>query len=104
MTLGRYFTLKYPLYFILMVGVINTIQRARQEELITELEGELEATQSKLQNREKELEMWKDRVRRFTEVSFGSGSGSGAPTALILDYYSQRLFCSKNCLYESVFF
>ncbi|XP_073389128.1 uncharacterized protein [Physcomitrium patens] len=59
-----------------LTRLLRKLQRARQEELITELEGELEATQSKLQNREKELEMWKDRVRRFTEVSFGSGSGS----------------------------
>lgn len=50
-------------------------QTARQEELITELEEDLEAALTKVQIREKELEVWKDRVRRLTEGSFVSASG-----------------------------
>ncbi|CAK9881960.1 unnamed protein product, partial [Sphagnum jensenii] len=41
----------------------------RQEELITELEEELETAQTQLKDKEEELEMWKDCVRRLTEVS-----------------------------------
>lgn len=62
------------------------IQATRQEELITELEEDLEAANSKLQSRETELELWKDRVKRLTELSFGSAPG--VPPALFMsDFY-----------------
>lgn len=64
-----------PLCFIVMVEIIDDIQTARQDELITELEEDLEESQSKLRLMEKELEMWKDKVRRLTEASFAPGSG-----------------------------
>ena len=60
---------------MLMVGVFGEIQTARQEELITELEEDLEAALSKLRIRDKELEVWKDRSRRLSEGSVVPASG-----------------------------
>lgn len=40
------------------------------------MEEELEAVKTQLQSKERELELWKDRVQRMTEVSLASASGS----------------------------
>jgi len=74
------------LCFILIIRFIDVIQATRQEELITELEEDLEAAKSKLQSREKELELWKDRVKRLTVLALGSASG--VPPALFLSGFN----------------
>lgn len=51
-------------------------QATRQEELLTQLEEELEGVQSKLQSKEEELEVWKDRVRQLMEGSLTSTPGT----------------------------
>lgn len=71
-----------------MAGVFRENQTARQEELITELEEDLEAALSKLHIQGKELEVWKDRVRRLTEGSLVHASGI-PPIPHIFDYHSQ---------------
>ncbi|KAG0620219.1 hypothetical protein M758_4G198900 [Ceratodon purpureus] len=64
-----------------LTRLLRKLQTARQEELITELEEDLEAALTKVQIREKELEVWKDRVRRLTEGSFVSASGDPSLTS-----------------------
>jgi hypothetical protein len=73
---------------MLMVGVLGENQTARQEVLINELEEDLEAALSKLQSKEKELEVWKDKVRRLTGGSLVPASGI-SPIPHIFDYRSQ---------------
>lgn len=63
-----------------LTRLLRKLQTARQDELITELEEDLEESQSKLRLMEKELEMWKDKVRRLTEASFAPGSGDECAT------------------------
>ncbi|KAG0504518.1 hypothetical protein KC19_4G196200 [Ceratodon purpureus] len=63
-----------------LTRLLRKLQTARQEVLINELEEDLEAALSNLQCREKELQVWKDRVRRLTEGSFVPASGDESLT------------------------
>jgi len=58
-----------------LTRLLRKLQTARQDELIAELEEDLNAALSKLESRENELEMWKERVKRLTRVSSISASG-----------------------------
>jgi len=55
-----------------LTRLLHKLQSTRQEELITELEEELQIAQTQLESKEKELELWKDCVRRLSEVSLVS--------------------------------
>lgn len=75
-------------------------QATRQEELLTELEEELEGAQSKLQSKEEELEVWKDRVRQLMEGSLTSTSGTFfvPPSCFCHHYvmpYQESAMCKK---------
>lgn len=65
-----------------MSTMYGKLQTARQDELITELEEDLNAALSKLESRENELEMWKERVKLLTRES--SISASGDPLLILL--------------------
>lgn len=58
-----------------LTRLLRKLQAARQDELITELEEDLKAAQSKLLSREKELELLKERLSCLTEASFASAFG-----------------------------
>ncbi|XP_073389762.1 uncharacterized protein [Physcomitrium patens] len=60
-----------------LTRLLHKLQKARQDDLISELEEDLEAALSKLQSRDKELEVLKERLRRLTEVSCTSASVAG---------------------------
>ena len=74
-----------------MVGIFGEKQTARQEVLINELEEDLEAALSNLQCREKELQVWKDRVRRLTEGSFVPASGISPILSIPATVFTQHL-------------
>jgi hypothetical protein len=62
-----------------LTRLLHKLQSTRQEELITELEEALQIAQTQLESKEKELELWKDCVRRLSEVSLVSAL-SGTPS------------------------
>lgn len=81
-----------------MAEMYDKLQTSRQDKLIAELEDDLEAALSKLQSREKELELWKERVERLTKVSFVSASGD--PLFL---YSHLSNFNLKKCRHPSAY-
>lgn len=69
---------------------LHGLQATRHEEHTFEVEADLERLQSQLESREKELHLWKGRVRRLTEFSLAS-SVQGTNPRHFLSVYIDHL-------------